>query len=132
VLEADGLRFAAPTVGLEPPDELQDELAAKIAQLSAADESTAVAPQQADSLTTVVQAESDTTLERSIAGKPYRALLLSIGKAGQLVAVGAVALVQAELPLAAVGFELLEEVARALLDAPSTRVVHAATPVPRE
>lgn len=124
--EGTGLYFAAPRVGLEPPEELANELLELLA--AASEEPTMNAKEEADlegMLTrTMIAPEDDSYVEHLVAGHSYRAFPLLIRVGTDLVAIGVIALVQSELALAPIPAAFLEELAQGVYDAGDVETAH--------
>ncbi|HMJ14868.1 MAG TPA: hypothetical protein VK524_25825, partial [Polyangiaceae bacterium] len=124
--EPEGLRFAAPAVGFEPPEELLKELSERVATLSDDDlETEEVDPVEPDELKTVIQTDQDRlSIRPPDAGGTYRALPLITGRNQELVVVGIVALVQEGEALVPVNPLFLQEIARNLYDSGDVRTAY--------
>jgi hypothetical protein len=126
VMEPGGLRFAAPAVGFEPPEELLGELGQLVAVLGNAGLETELAEPAAApaELETVVCDDSGPVSLTAAQGSAYRSLPLITFGNGDIVVVGVVALVQGEAPLEPLRASFLEEVARGIYDAGDVRTVY--------
>lgn len=119
--EADGgFRFAAPLVGIEPPDDLRIELFERLQRLCAVDEDTTAVEQfqEPAGLTTVVESDEGTV---SSTEKKCHAIFLLIPRESEIVAVGAVALVHGTQPLRYVENAVVNEI---------TQLIYGAADVP--
>lgn len=118
--ESDGLRYVAPTVDLEPPDELRLALARHVRQVERS-----AAPKEEGSTTVIPETHASVVLTTSVStGKQYRGLALSIPRSAGLEVVGAIALVIENDGIAKVAPAFLEELARGLWAAREARTVH--------
>jgi hypothetical protein len=129
--EPAGLCFAAPNVGMEPPDELRLALAQHVVQVQRG-----AAPRGEGTTTVIPETHASVVLTTSVpTGKNYRGLVLSIMRGDALQVVGAIALVIEGEEIAPVAPGFLEEVARGLLAAKEARTVamvgSLATALPR-
>lgn len=124
LMEPSGLRLAAPLVGLEPPDELRLELEARLNAFRDADDKTAVADNTKVGRLTTAIANDESDPQMDLIGGTYRSLFLLVPRGGELVAVGAVALVAGEEGIRPVDFALLEEIARGMYDAGDVQTVY--------
>jgi hypothetical protein len=126
-----GLRFAAPLVGHEPPEELKRELATKL--LTFCDEKSETAIVEAAELAgmqTVVGTDDLPSIPPSAISKSFSSVFLVIPKVGQLVAVGAIALMHGEEPFTAIDPAALEEIARGIYDAADVHTVFLGATAP--
>lgn len=128
LLEPDGLKFVAPTVGLEPPEELRLELQNRIELLyNEMMETIGGDDTQPEELATVVETCDDLWAKaRLTEQQSYLALHLTFPRGEDEVVVGAVALVQGDEPIKAVDVEFLMEVARSIYDAGDIQTVYFA------
>jgi hypothetical protein len=125
VMEPAGLRFAAPAVGFEPPEELLAELGRTVAALGDDDSQTELTvPAAAQELETVVREDFGDVSLTAVQGRAYRSLPLITSGNGELVVVGIVALLQGEAPLEPLRASFLEEVTRGIYDAGDVRTVY--------
>ena len=124
LLEPRGLRFAAPLIGAEPPASLHAELASRIEErgLRLPDSSAELA--LPDQLVTVVETDDERGLRDVKSGSAYNSLLLTLARSGNVVIVGAVALVPGADPIAPIDCAYLEEVARGIYDAGDVQTVY--------
>jgi hypothetical protein len=120
-----GLRFAAPLVGHEPPDELQIELSATLDAFCREEDVQTVIIDAAEPEGTATLLESEQVPSEVHSGAPlsYSAVYLILPRAERLVAVGAVALIAGDRPLIAIAPTLLEEVARGIYEAADVQTV---------
>lgn len=119
-----GLRFAAPLVGHEPPEELKVELAVKLeAFCEEKGETAIVEAAEPAGMQTVIGADDLPSIPPAALSKSFSAVFLVIPKDGQLVAVGAIALIPGEEALTGVDFSVLEEIARGIYDAADVQTV---------
>jgi hypothetical protein len=125
LVERDGgLRFAAPLVGHEPPEELKRELATKLEAFCNRSEETAIVSEAAPAgMQTVIGADDLPSVPPAALSRSYGSVFLVIPGDGQLVAVGAIALIPSEEPLHGIAFGTLEEIARGIYDAADVQTV---------
>jgi len=125
LVERDGdLRFAAPLVGHEPPEELKVELRTKLERFCDEKGETAIIEAaEPAGMQTVIAKDDLPSIPPSAISKSFSSVFLVIPREGQLVAVGAVALIPGEEPLTGVDFAVLEEIARGIYDAADVQTV---------
>jgi tetratricopeptide (TPR) repeat protein len=129
--EEGGLRFAAPVVGLEPPDDLKRELAEQLDVFRQKEDVTSGGDgAEPSGMRTVVGDEDRPAVSVSpvsaappVSPATYRSVFLAIPREGRFVAVGAVALVAGAEPLRAIDVATLEEIARGIYDAADVQTV---------
>lgn len=125
ILEPSGLRFAAPTVGLEPPEALLHELAQQLEAAKAVDSQLATREMtEVQQLATVVQSGDVIAGALDLAGKHYQSLMLLVPEGDGVVAVGAVALIPGDEVILPLSAEYREEVARGLYGAGDVRTAY--------
>ncbi len=124
VMEPTGLRLAAPLVGVEPPEELRVELQHRLNSFRDSDDKTAVTDNTKIGRlqTAIANDDADTSLD--LIGGTYRSLFLLVPRGGELVAVGAIALVAGEEGIRPMDFALLEEISRGIYDAGDVQTVY--------
>ena len=133
LMTPEGLRFAAPMVGEEPPESLAQELELSLAEAARqelGEEQDTMTVGEPPPLETIVEALDDSPAELRVQGHPYRRVLLHLWEEGQVIGVGAVALVCGEDPLSPIPPRYLEEVARGLYSAGDVRTVFLGAPAP--
>jgi hypothetical protein len=120
-----GLRFAAPLVGHEPPEDLRIELAAKLDALCREENVKTVIYDAArpEGTATVLKTDDVPSDVYSAASLNYSAVYLIFPRAERLVAVGAIALIPGDQPLLAIDPGVLEEVARGIYEAADVQTV---------
>jgi Protein kinase domain/AAA ATPase domain len=126
LMEREGLRFVAPSVGAEPPDELRAELEAELLDRTRA----SAAELRAEFRTETLVADDEVLAGIRARASHYRSVLLTLERNGQHIAVGALALVPGEEPVSPLAPELLEAVAGGLYGAGDVHTVFIA-PRPR-
>jgi hypothetical protein len=126
-----GVRFAAPLVGHEPPEELKRELAMKLERFCDEKGETAIVEAaEPTGMQTVIGADDLPSIPPSAISKAFSSVFLVIPKDGQLVAVGAIALIPGEEPLTGIDFATLEEIARGIYDAADVQTVFLGASAP--
>jgi hypothetical protein len=122
VLEADGLRFAAPTIGIEPPEALRAELMSQLHGMQSAQRASSRADLGGwlESSTTVMSPASTHSVMHS--NVEYETQFLLVRQGDDLVVVGAVALQKSDA-MHTVEFAFLEEVARGIYSAGDVHTV---------
>ncbi len=133
LMEPDGLKFAAPAVGLEPPESLRKELSDRLEILSNDQLDTVVVDQaEPEPLQTQVEPEGGFGLSTwSAVVQNYRSLFLTIVRGDDILVVGAVALVAGDEPIQPVSYEYLTEVARAIYYSGDVQTVYFGASVPK-
>lgn len=129
VLDTDGLRFAAPAVGIEPPEALRGELMSLLHGLQTGQRLDAHRDlgEWLESSTTVMARSSASDDVRTTG---YEIQFLLVRQEEDLVVVGAVALVPGNEPMQSMEFAFLEEVARGIHDAGDVCTVLTGAPLP--
>jgi tRNA A-37 threonylcarbamoyl transferase component Bud32 len=131
LLEPDGLTFAAPNVGSEPPEELLLELKKRLEVLTDDDMETVFTEDaQPNDRDIEIQVDDDIEQNRPSSCSGYRSLFLLIPKRDDIIVVGAIALVQGEEPLRSIDADFLIEVARGIYDAGDVQTVYYGAPPP--
>ncbi len=131
LLESDGLKFVAPNVGAEPPEELLLELKKRLAVLTDDEMETVFTEDtQSHDANIKVQADDDIGSNEPSNCSGYRSLFLMIPKRDDIIVVGAIALTQGEEPLRSIDAEFLIEVARGIDDAGDVQTVYFRVPSP--
>ncbi len=129
VLEPDGLRFVAPSVGIEPPEALRGELMSLLHGLQGSHRPDA--PRDLGDWL-----ESSTTVMAKLPGSEahargnYETQFLLVRQGDDLVVVGAVALLRGDEPLRSVEFAFLEEIGRGIYSAGDVHTVLTGAPLP--
>jgi hypothetical protein len=125
VMEPAGLRFGAPAVGFEPPEELLAELSRIVAALRNRDlQPELAASAEPKELATVVREDFGPVPVTAREGSAYRSLPLITTGNGELVVVGIAALVPGDAALEPLRASFVEEVARGIYDAGDVRTVY--------
>ncbi|HKU40676.1 MAG TPA: AAA family ATPase, partial [Polyangiales bacterium] len=120
LLEPAGLRFAAPLVGAEPPETVRKVLEERIERLR---QEPSLLWTDATFAVTVHEAQQDTLLGGRTRME-CTSQLLAFPAEGELVVVGALALVRGAAPLATPEASLLESIARAIYDSGDVKTVY--------
>ncbi len=124
--DSDELTFAAPIVGVEPPDELRLELENRI-RLSTDDQMETVLVSHAEpgDLGSTVRIDlEDSEQNTKVVASEYSSLLLVIPKTEDFVVVGIIALVKGDEPIRPVDSDFLVEVACGIYDAGDVQTVY--------
>ncbi|HKP59888.1 MAG TPA: protein kinase [Polyangiales bacterium] len=129
LLEADGLRYVAPAVGIEPPEALRGELMSLLHGLQSGQRPDA-RRDLGDWLetSTTVMARSPAATDVRACG--YETQFLLVRQGDDLVVVGAVALQPGDEALHPIEFAFLEEVARGIYSAGDVCTVLTGAPLP--
>jgi tRNA A-37 threonylcarbamoyl transferase component Bud32/tetratricopeptide (TPR) repeat protein len=119
-----GLRFAAPLVGHEPPEDLKRELSEKLDSFCNENDETAILnAAKPEGMHTVIGSDELPSIPPMSLAKKFSSVFLVIPKDGQLVAVGAVALLPGDESLLGIPTQTLEEIARGIYDAADVHTV---------
>jgi hypothetical protein len=133
LMEPDGLKFAAPAVGQEPPEALLLELKEQLEILDNDDMKTVATEGAAPGgLCTLVERDEVPGLT-GLSGevRKYHSLFLILPRADSTVVVGAVALVAGDVPIQHASDDFLLEIARNIYDAGDVQTVFFGAPRPR-